>query len=214
MLAAAALIVVLPDFQTRDSLPPLKDGDLVFQTSKSSQSGAVFAATASVFTHMGIVREQDGRILVIEAGPRVREMPFSAWAQRGVLARVAVYRDPTLAPEQAQRVLTAARALLGRPYDIFFAFDNDAIYCSELPYLAYKAAGIAIGRRQKVRDLHFDNALVRKLIAARWRNHPRCQAKDYDFERCFQTILDQEIVSPASIASDPRFKQIYSNYPL
>jgi len=214
VLLAAVFILVLPDFQTRDGLPQLKDGDLVFQTSKSSQSAAIFAATANVFTHMGIVRNDHGRILVIEAGAKLREIPLGAWVQRGVLGRVAVYRDPTLTPEQAGTVITAARALLGRPYDIFFAFDNDAIYCSELPYLAYGAAGIAIGRREKVRDLHFDNALVRKLIAARWRNHPRCKAEGYDFERCFQEILEQEVVSPASIAQDPRFRRIWSNFPL
>jgi len=214
LLLGLGFVLVFADFQSKGALPPLKDGDLVFQTSKSSQSAAIFVATANPFTHMGIVRDDHGRMLVIEAGATVREVPLESWVKRGVMGRVAVYRDPTLTREQAERVLEKARALFGRPYDIFFAFDNEAIYCSELPYLAYGAAGIAIGRREKVRELHFDNALVRKLIETRWRSHPRCKADGYDFERCFQTILDQEVVSPASIAQDPQFRMIYSNYPL
>ena len=212
-LLVLGFVTLVGSFQSRGGLPPLQDGDLVFQTSKSSQSAAIFAATANPFTHMGIVRDDHGKFLVIEAGATVREVPLESWVKRGVMGRVAVYRDPTLTGDQAERVISAAQALLGRPYDIFFSFDNEAIYCSELPYLAFGSAGIVIGQREKVRDLHFDNALVRKLIETRWRSHPHCKADGYDFERCFQVILDQDVVSPASIASDPRFRLIYSNFP-
>ena len=193
--------------------PPLRDGDLIFQTSKSSQSGAIFVATANAFTHMGIIRNDDGKISVIEAGSTVREVPLKTWVNRGIMARVAIYGDPSLTQEQAERVLSAARVLYGRPYDIFFSFNNDAIYCSELPYLAYKAAGISIGKLQKVSELHFDNMLVRNLIRQRWQRHAECTTRGYDFDQCFSYILNQDLVTPASIAADPRFKLVYSNYP-
>jgi len=193
--------------------PPLRDGDLIFQTSKSPQSSAIFVATANAFTHMGIIRNDGGKISVIEAGKTVGATPLKAWVNRGVMARVAIYRDPTLTPDKAKRVLSAAQALYGRSYDIFFSFNNDAIYCSELPYLAYKAAGIAIGKRQKISELHFDNMLVKDLIRKRWQRDAECTTRGYDFDQCFKYILNQELVTPASIAADPRFKQIYSNYP-
>jgi hypothetical protein len=198
---------------TGGDYPPLRDGDLVFQTSKSSQSGAIFVATANAFTHMGIIKNNEGKISVIEAGSTVREIPLKAWVNRGVMARVAIYRDPALTPEQAKRVLSAARALYGRAYDIFFSFNNDAIYCSELPYLAYKAAGISIGKLQKISELHFDNVLVRNLIRQRWQRHAECTSRGYNFDQCFSYILNQDLVTPASIAADPRFKLVYSNYP-
>ncbi|WP_198931589.1 YiiX/YebB-like N1pC/P60 family cysteine hydrolase, partial [Rhizobium rhizosphaerae] len=137
--AAWAMSRSLPD------LPPLKDGDLIFQTSTSNQSLAILAATASAYSHMGIVRLTESGPVVIEAAGRVRETPLAAWIARGVLRRVAVYRDPALTPEDAERVLARARTLYGRPYDIFFSFDNDAIYCSELPYLAFQAVGLSLG---------------------------------------------------------------------
>jgi hypothetical protein len=143
----------------------------------------------------------------------VKETPLRDWIGRGLFKRVAIYRDPDLSPEQAKLVLAAAREFYGKPYDIFFSFNNDAIYCSELPYLSYKAAGIQIGKVQKVSDLHVDNFLVRRLIRQRWRRDPECVGKGYNFEQCYQHILDQDLVTPASIANDGKFKRIYSNYP-
>jgi len=162
---------------------------------------------------MGIVKNDGKTIKVIEAAATVRETALQEWINRGLLKRIAIYRDPDLTQEQAKQILSAARDLYGKPYDIFFSFDNDAIYCSELPYLAYKAAGISIGKIQKISDLHFDNFLVKKIVQQRWQRHPECKAKQYNFEQCYSYILDQDLVTPASIASDGKFKRVYSNYP-
>jgi hypothetical protein len=162
---------------------------------------------------MGIIKNEHGKIGVIEAGRVVGETPLEAWVNRGIMSRVAIYRDSSLTPDQAQHILSAAHALYGRPYDIFFSFNNEAIYCSELPWLAWQSIGIKIGRVQKISELNFDNALVRKLIQQRWQRDTECTTRGYDFEQCFNYILNQDVVTPASIAADTRFKQIYSSYP-
>ena len=193
--------------------PPLQDGDLVFQTSTSSQSSAILIATADPYSHMGIVKNDGKAIKVVEAAGTVKETALQEWINRGLLKRVAVYRDPDLTQEQAKRILAAARELYGKPYDIFFSFNNDAIYCSELPYLAYRAAGLSVGKIQKVSSLHFDNFFVRKLIQQRWQHDSECTSRQFDFEQCYKYILDQDLITPASIANDGKFKKIYSNYP-
>ena len=197
----------------KGGLPALQDGDLIFQTSMSRQSGAILIATADRYSHMGIVKNDGKSVKVVEAAGTVKETALQEWINRGLLNRFTVYRDPNLTPEQAKQILAAARDLYGKPYDIFFSFGNDAIYCSELPYLAYRAAGISIGKIQKVSDLHFDNFLVKKIIRQRWQRHSECKSKQYDFEQCYKYILEQDLVTPASIAKDGRFKRIYSNYP-
>ncbi len=194
--------------------PPLKDGDLIFQTSTSNQSGAIIFATGSTFSHMGIVRNDHGAITVIEAAAKVRETPLDAWVNRGLLKRVAIYRDQRLTPDMAQRLLSYALTLYGKPYDLFFSLNNDAIYCSELPYLAYKAVGIGIGKAQKISDLNIDNMLVRKLVQSRWQRDSECTERGFDFDQCYRYILNQSLVTPVSIANDPNLKMIYSNYPL
>ncbi|UWU25129.1 YiiX/YebB-like N1pC/P60 family cysteine hydrolase (plasmid) [Rhizobium sp. CB3060] len=194
--------------------PPLKDGDLIFQTSTSNQSSAIIFATGSAFSHMGIIKNDNGAITVIEAGAKVKETPLKTWVNRGLLRQVAIYRDPRLTPETARQLLSYARTLYGKPYDLFFSFNNDAIYCSELPYLTYKAAGIEIGKVQKISELHIDNMLVRNLVQSRWQRDSECTERGYDFDQCYKYILNQSLVTPVSIANDPNLRMIYSNYPL
>lgn len=60
---------------TVDKLPPLQNGDLVFQTQRSSQDVAIMYATGSLYSHMGIVKiPPDGEPHVIEAVGPVREI--------------------------------------------------------------------------------------------------------------------------------------------
>jgi Permuted papain-like amidase enzyme, YaeF/YiiX, C92 family len=196
-----------------NDLPLLQDGDLIFQTSMSSQSSAILIATADPYSHMGIVKNDGKSVKIIEAAATVKETALQEWINRGLLKRIAIYRDPDLTQDQARQILSAARELYGKPYDIFFSFNNDTIYCSELPFLAYREAGISIGKIQKVSDLNFDNFLVKKIIRQRWQRHSECTSRQYDFEQCYKYILDQDLVTPASIANDSKFKRIYSNYP-
>lgn len=209
VLIAGSLYVTTAEVK----FPPLRNGDLVFQTSTSSQSSAIFVATGNSYTHMGIIKDSPSGFVVIEAAGVVRETPLQDWVNRGLLNRVALYRDEKLTDEQSQAILSSAGKYYGRAYDIFFSFNNQAIYCSELPYLAFGEAGIAIGRVQKVSDLNFDNALVKKIIEQRWQRHEECMAENYDFEQCYDHILKQSLVTPASIAEDKQFARIFSNYP-
>ncbi|HUQ36539.1 MAG TPA: YiiX/YebB-like N1pC/P60 family cysteine hydrolase [Aestuariivirga sp.] len=209
VLAAGSLYATTAEVK----FPPLKNGDLVFQTSTSSQSSAIFVATGNSYTHMGIIKDTPSGFVVVEAAGVVRETPLRDWVNRGLLNRVALYRDEKLTDEQSQVVLSSAEKYYGRAYDIFFSFNNQTIYCSELPYLAFGEAGIPIGRVQKVSDLNFDNALVKKIIEQRWQRHEECKAKNYDFEQCYDHILKESLVTPASIAEDKQFARIFSNYP-
>jgi hypothetical protein len=196
-----------------EEYPPLRDGDLIFQTSTTSQAMPILVATAHPFTHMGLIAHEAGNAVVVEAARTVTATPLADWIHRGFLRRFAIYRDEKLTAEQQAKIMAAAKELYGRPYDIFFSFNNDSIYCSELAYLAYKAAGIQIGAIQKVSELHFDNVFVKKLIQQRWQRDPECTSRHYDFEQCYDFILHQELVTPASIANDSQFSRIYSNYP-
>jgi Permuted papain-like amidase enzyme, YaeF/YiiX, C92 family len=66
------------------ALPPVRDGDVVFHTSRSSQSIAIQRATGSRYSHMGIVFHRGGRAYVLEAVATVRYTPLSQWLARGV----------------------------------------------------------------------------------------------------------------------------------
>ncbi len=194
-------------------LPPLRDGDLVFQTTWTNQSLAVGVATGSLYLHTGIVEQTDHGPVIIHAGAKVGKESLHDWIDGGILKRFAVYRYRNLSAEQGKHIVQAARQYIGRNYDLYFLFDNDTIYCSELPYLAFKQSNIALGTVKKIGELSVNNAFVKKLIEQRWRNYPKCREDGLTFERCYDIIMAQELISPVELSDDPKLERIFTNYP-
>jgi hypothetical protein len=114
-----------------------------------------------------------------------------------------------LSVADAEAAIDAALAYHGRRYDRFFRWDEAAIYCSELPRLAFAKVGLELGLMQPFAALEIDSDAVRDLFAERWRDHPDC-ADAADAEQCWARVQDQMIVTPASIAADHQVEIIYS----
>ena len=74
----------------------------------------------------------------------------------------------------------------------------------------YKNAGIPIGKFEKIEDLDVDNSVVRSLIKSRWRKHPLCTKSVKKFEECWNIILNDELVTPESIARDSNLEKIWT----
>ncbi len=122
-------------------MPAVRDGDLIFQTSRSSQSVAIQRATGSPYSHMGLVFVRDGTPYVFEAVATVRFTPLDRWIARGAGQHFVVKRlrnaDTVLDAAGISRLRTAALRFAGRPYDLTFEWSDDRIYCSELVWKAY-----------------------------------------------------------------------------
>jgi hypothetical protein len=197
------------------SLPPLQDGDLVFHTGDSGQTLAIWMATGSLYSHMGIIKiGADGNPLVVEAAGPVRETPLQEWIARGWFGRLTVMRVRGLTPKYAKKLLEAAKEHYGKPYDPFFLFEKERIYCSELVYWAFKKGiGVEIGQVQSFRELEYENGTVQSLILLRWEKYPPCLESGIDeLDECLSLIYDQKLITPISIAKDRRIETIYSNY--
>lgn len=194
-----------------ENLPPLRQGDLVFQQSRSPQSEAIRLASGSVYTHMGIVSLTPAGPVVIEAADVVRQTPLKAFLARGTNGRFAVYRVRGLDEAKADAAIAAARGYLGRPYDLYFRLDPDAIYCSELPYDAFRSVGISLGRFERFGSLSVRNPAVKALFARRWASHPDCKGTAGNAAACWTQIQDQGIVTPVSIARDNQVERIGGN---
>lgn len=216
----AALLAVLGVGLTlapAEDLPPLKTGDIVFQETTTSASDAIMLASGTQYTHVGIVEiDKGGRPIVIEAAGPVQTVPLRDWIEKGNGSRVTIKRIKGLDEAQAKAATASARRYLGRPYDHYFYETRDQIYCSELVYAAFKdGPGIAVGREEKVRDLNIDTAAAQKLIRQRWKTHPLCKTRSArTFEACYALILDQTLVTPASIARDTRMELVYTSFGL
>lgn len=199
-------------------LPPLKTGDMVFQNTNQSANPAQIAimmASGTEYTHMGLVEiDAKGRAQVIEAVGPVRVIGLDKWIKNGVDEKVTVKRIKDLSKEDAKAAVSRARAYLGRPYDHFFYESRDQIYCSELVYAAFKEGPkIGVGSVERMGDLNIDTPAARTLIKQRWKAHPLCKAKGATtFEACHALIVEQTVITPASIARDPQMELVYSNF--
>lgn len=193
------------------TVPELENGDIVLQTSASSQSLAILMASGSPYSHMGIIKKSANKIVVIEGAGPVRETPLQEWIERGLGGRLTISRLKTINTKLGNNIVRNAHIYYGRPYDPYFYFKNDGIYCSELVYNAYKDSGIMLGKIEKIKDLNIDNFAADQLLKQRWKSHPLCQ-KAKDFENCKEKILEQTLITPQSIAADSKLDIIYSNY--
>jgi len=150
-----------------------RDGDIVFQTSRSGQSRAIQLATHSPWSHMGLVTLQDGKPFVYEAVGPVRSTPLDAWVARGEGGRFVAKRlrraDTRLTPAALDSLRAVGETMRGRPYDLGFAWSDDRIYCSELVWKIYhRALGIDIGALQTIGDFDLSPPAVRAKMRERW----------------------------------------------
>jgi hypothetical protein len=195
------------------NMPPLSDGDLIFQTTNVPHSFALALASGSLYLHTGIIKQSGSGTVVIHAAQTVVETPLSDWIAQGALKRFSVYRYKGLGREHTSYILEALKPYYGRMYDHYFSFDNHEIYSSELAYLAFKQANIPLGKVEKIGSLTVNNSFVTNLIEQRWQNYPACAGKDYTFDQCYEVMMSQEIITAASIADDPNVELIFTNYP-
>lgn len=197
------------------ALPPLRNGDIVFESAQSDQALAIFFATRSLYSHVGVVQlGPDGKVYVIQAAQVVMRVPLKDFINQSYGERITIMRFPGLSPAVGYQVAAAAAALEGRAYDYFFRLSPDEIYCSELVYDAFlNGAHITLGHLQPIGSLGIDNFAVRKIIQARWQWDPDCRAQGAkDFAACFAIIKARPIITPVSLARDGRLETLYSNY--
>lgn len=133
------------------------EGDIVFQSLPHNPLiDAIEGATASPFSHCGILHRAGPGWVVIEAIGPVRETAFSAWITQARDKRYAVYRLKAPYRGKIPAFVRAAQSYAGLPYDIHYAWDDSAIYCSELIFKSFhRATGQDLGRMQSLGELQW-----------------------------------------------------------
>ena len=99
---------------------------------------------------MGVIFLRQGRPYVLESASTVRYTPLADWTRRGEGGRYVIKRlrdgDRRLGPEEIAALTQAAKRYLKRPYDPYFEWTDDRMYCSELAWKLFKSAlGAEIG---------------------------------------------------------------------
>ncbi|MBO2007972.1 YiiX family permuted papain-like enzyme [Siccationidurans soli] len=178
----------------------LHDGDLIFHTSKSEQSRAIQLATHSPYSHCGLVCQQNGEWMVLEAVQPVKFTSLRKWIIRGKGDHYVVKRlrdaDKALTPQAWQRMLAAGQTMLGRDYDLTFGWSDDRIYCSELIWKVYEQGmHRKVGQLQQLRDFDLSNPAVKAKLTERYGNN---------------LPLNETVISPVSIFNSPELVTVLS----
>jgi hypothetical protein len=195
MRSVVVTIVLALAAATARAAPPLHDGDIIFQTSRSAQSAAIQRATHSPWSHMGIVFVRDGKPYVYEAIATVRYTPLAQWTARGHRGAYVVKRLKSgMTQAQAAKLRRAAARYAGRPYDLYFEWADDRIYCSELVWKIYRdALGIEVGALQKLREFDLADPAVKAKMRERYGA---------------RIPLDEPVIAPAAMFDSPLLRSL------
>ncbi|RMG22718.1 MAG: YiiX family permuted papain-like enzyme [Bacteroidetes bacterium] len=167
----------------------IQQGDIIFQTSTSSQSKAIQLATNSRYSHMGIIYENDGQLFVYEAVQPVKLTPLKEWINRGENGHYVIKRlknaENILTNSVLKEMKRTGEQFKGKPYDLYFEWSNDRIYCSELVWKIYKqAAKVEVGQLEQLADFDLSSEIVRAKMKERYGDN---------------IPMGEKVISPAAI---------------
>ena len=159
-----------------DNKNEIKEGDIIFQVTQSSQCKAVQAATKSKYSHCGIIFKKEDSYYVFEAIQPVTATPLQEWIKRGKDKLYVIKRlknaNQILSSANIAKMKKIGEQFYGKNYDLTFEWSDDKIYCSELVWKIYKRAiNIEIGKLQKLGDFDLTSDIVKQKIRERYGNN-------------------------------------------
>jgi len=175
------------------------NGDIIFHTSKSTQSPIVQKITKSELSHCGIVYIKNGVPYVFEASSKVKLTKLETFINNGVDKKYEIFRYKSkLSKSEQKDMFQYASDQIGKSYDLKFEFTDDKMYCSELVWKIYKAAGIILSAPTKFKDYDLSSIEAIKMIEARYGS---------------KINLNEPVITPIQIAEDSKnLFPVYQNY--
>lgn len=183
-------------------LDKIQDGDLIFQTSESSQCEAVRIATNSKFSHCGIIYNINGNWFVFEAVQPVKLTRLDEWIQHGKDHKYLVKRlknaSTLLTPATLQKMKDYSQRFMGKEYDAYFDWSDTRIYCSELIWKIYKnGANVELSKLKQLKDFNLSDARVQKILKERYGN---------------DVPLEEKVVAPSDLVDSDLLKTVIDTY--
>ena len=176
-----------------------QDGDIIFQTSNSSQSKIIQAVTQSPYSHVGIITIREGQPYVYEAIKTVQLTALNSWVDRGNNDQYTVLRSKEpLSTAQLKKMQSVGQKYKGLSYDLPFQWSDDKMYCSELVWKIYEhGAGITLTEPREMKSYSGMTAKAEQVMQKRWGN------------RNFYTEL---VVAPSDLAESPLLETVFTNF--
>jgi len=175
-----------------------KNGDIIFHTSKSSQSKMIQDVTQSKYSHVGIIYMKDGKTYVMEAVQPVKVTPLNVFIERGVNSEYTVMRyEGNLSEQDLNKMYEYGSSQLGKNYDSKFQWSDNTMYCSELVYKIYEKVGVELCNKNTFSNYNLSSNEVQVAIKKR-----------------YNTELDMKepIVTPVDLSNSNLLTTVFDNY--
>lgn len=180
----------------------IQEGDIILQTSESSQCEAVRLATKSKFSHCGIIFKDEDQSYVLEAVQPVKITLLTDWISHGKNSDYVIKRlknaEQTLNSDKINKMKDYAKSLLNKDYDLYFEWSDDKIYCSELVWKIYKeGADIELCPFKKLKDFDLSKPQVKAILTQRYGN---------------QIPLNENVIAPSQLAESNALITVTDTY--
>lgn len=168
----------------------LREGDVVI---RGTRWGVAFL-TLSKWTHCGVLHNENGRWVVIEAGRGVRKTPLKEWRRFPYIVKVKRARG-RMDDARLRKISSKANSYVGRRYDNAFRWSDEKLYCSELVWKAYHSAGVDISKPRTM-----DSFLLFKILPE--------SAKQKIIKRKHLS-MDDPMVPPSDLVHSIKLKRVW-----
>lgn len=159
------------------------------QGNAGMQSDAIREATDSIFTHCGVVFQDQGKWMVMEATQPVKVTPLETFMRRSRLGTYKAYRlKEPLDQAGITKAKEWAKGQIGKPYDLHFRWEDRRLYCSEFVWKLYDKAGIELCDKRPFKDYNLNGPTVSRVIKQRYGGHDKLP-------------MDELAVAPGDIAN-------------
>ncbi|MEM9081165.1 MAG: YiiX/YebB-like N1pC/P60 family cysteine hydrolase [Verrucomicrobiota bacterium] len=177
-----------------------QEGDVLFQSLPNPPGldlvDAIEGASGSPYSHCGVVVEKEGEWYVLEGMvPVVQETPLSKWIGRG-RGKFTVYRLKSELRVRIGAWIAEMREEMGKAYDFRYRMEDDAIYCSELPFDGWKRlTGEEMGKVVELGELNWEP--YRAVIA--------------EIEGTDELPLQRKMITPKNLARSEQLEFVLAN---
>lgn len=164
---------IMASAQDKLTLEKFHAGDIIFQMSDSKQCEAVKLATHSPYSHCGVLFQEKEEWFVLEAVEPVRIISLNEFIKHGLKEHFVVKRLKSSVYElnlvDLTKMYVIGKKWLGKHYDIYFEWNTNNLYCSELVWKLYhESTQIELCKTKRLQDFDLNHPIVKEIMEERY----------------------------------------------
>jgi hypothetical protein len=190
-----------PDTLHMVALPPVFEGDLVFQNLGDEQLMAFGEATKSKYNNVGMIfmHPRTKVYMVVDAHDSVHTTPLTEWVSAGTDQKVALLRlknsNLLLGAKKTKALLDVAKPMKGTPYDPYYSWSDEAFYPSEFIWKVYnQGPKLDLCETGKLSDLDLSGSLTAARMKTKYGD---------------KIPKDEKVVTPDQIYKSPKLEIVF-----